>query len=265
MNVWYNETGRPLSSTSWLNAHHRAKLKERTAFARSLLDMRPRRIVDLGCGPGLWLETLNGIVPPDCEFVGIDSDSAALDEAKSRAKEWERSVQFLNVDIEKSSQNLPEADMFLAFNLFPYFTHPEKVLTAVKSRIAGSGRLVIRQYDGALLRFGPLDQGRRGRIEMSLHTSVMGSSEFQHYDLDRLFQLLASSSFENKHLEFELFQRASPYPEDFLQYVNNTIDWMARYAAEDASAELKRWQSEFLCRGSPPSYFVEVDLVGWLS
>ncbi len=50
-----NSTGRPLADAKWLENHHRAKLPERTAFAKKLAKLNPKNIVDLGCATGLWL------------------------------------------------------------------------------------------------------------------------------------------------------------------------------------------------------------------
>lgn len=73
-----NSSGKPLADTIWLENHHRAKLPERTAFAKRLVELHPKSIVDLGCASGLWLELLNQLLPEDCEFIGIDSDGEAL-------------------------------------------------------------------------------------------------------------------------------------------------------------------------------------------
>ena len=54
-----NSTGRPLADAKWLENHHRAKLPERTAFAKKLAKLNPKNIVDLGCATGLWLELLD--------------------------------------------------------------------------------------------------------------------------------------------------------------------------------------------------------------
>ena len=266
MDTWYNASGRPLSSTSWLETHHRAKLHERKLFAQSILNCGPKRIVDLGCGPGLWLDLLNGLIPTDCEFIGVDGDSAALDEAYRRAAHWTRPSRFLKLNIDEDFEQLPEADMFLAFNLFPYLTGPERVLSSIEPKIVNGGTLIIRQYDGALVRFGPLDQERRGRMEASLQASVLGSSEFRHYDLDLLFEAVASSNFKRKDLSFELFQRTAPYSREFIEYAYNTVEWVARHSSEDVSVDLEKWLAKNLSANSQrPSYFVEVDLVGWLS
>ena len=69
MNSEENSSGKPLANSSWLLNHHRAKIPERTAFAKRLAKLQPKKIVDLGCATGLWLELLNEILPQDCEFM----------------------------------------------------------------------------------------------------------------------------------------------------------------------------------------------------
>ncbi len=241
-------------------------MPERERFARSILNCEPKRIVDLGCGPGLWLELLNGLVSEDCEFIGIDSDNAAIDEARIRANGWSRKVQFLELDIEKQLDEIPEADLFLAFNVFPYLTNSAIVLDAIRLRLCRSGLLVLRQYDGALLRFGPLDQTKRSRLDNSLQASILGSDEFRHYDLDFVFQAVGASRFQKKEIKFELFQRTAPYPPEFVEYLTNTVEWTIAHTAEDISEELRQWLSQNKQTAfQSPSYFIEVDMVTWLS
>lgn len=85
-----NSSGKPLANSSWLLNHHRAKLPERTAFAKKLAELHPKKIVDLGCATGLWLELLNEFISSECEFVGIDSDIESLEMAISRSSAWSR-------------------------------------------------------------------------------------------------------------------------------------------------------------------------------
>jgi ubiquinone/menaquinone biosynthesis C-methylase UbiE len=115
-----NAAGKPLANAKWLEAHHRAKLPERTAFARRLAALSPRRIVDLGCATGLWLGLLNEVLPADCEFIGIDGDEQALDSALQRAESWQRQFSFLKLDLEADAADIPAADLTLAFNIFSY-------------------------------------------------------------------------------------------------------------------------------------------------
>jgi SAM-dependent methyltransferase len=266
MSKWRNASGRPLSSLSWLEAHHQAKLPERTSFAKTVLAVNPQRIVDLGCGPGMWLSLFNEHAAPQCELVGLDSDESAILLAQTAAEAWPRRTSFVSMDIEKYSDQIPEADVFLAFNIFPYLSDPISFLERLKSKITPGGMLVVRQYDGNLLRFGPIDQQQRLKIETSLYTALGGSQQFRHYDLDRVFDVVNRVSFPSKQLAFELFSRVSPFPPEFVEYFENTVQWTADYISDEAKDSLGRWSREYLTADAGlPSYFVEVDLVAWIS
>ncbi len=67
-----NASGRPLADINWLSNHHKAKLRERTAFAMQLAQYKPNSIVDLGCASGLWLELLDKYMPSECTFTKIN-------------------------------------------------------------------------------------------------------------------------------------------------------------------------------------------------
>ncbi|HEY0395842.1 MAG TPA: class I SAM-dependent methyltransferase [Candidatus Elarobacter sp.] len=266
MSNWRNASGRPLSAISWLEAHHRAKLAERTAFVRSVLKTNPKRIVDLGCGPGLWLELFNSEAAPSCEFLGIDVDTAAIELARTRAATWSRPTAFMQLDIEAASHEIPEADVFLAFNLFPYLSDPTQFLNHLHRQTRLGGVVAVRQYDGSLLRLGPMPHRTRNSVDLSLQAAILGSEQFRHYDMDRVFVALASSSFAARRIDFELFRRVSPYPPEFLEYLQNSIDWMMDYVSDFARPALQEWYEIHAQSGfSAPSYFMEVDLVAWLS
>ena len=100
-----NSSGKPLADTTWLEKHHRAKIPERQAFAKRLATLNPKRIVDLGCATGLWLELLNQTLPNNCEFIGIDTDENSLDIAAKRSKSWDRKSSFLQLNLEKETVN----------------------------------------------------------------------------------------------------------------------------------------------------------------
>ena len=96
-----NSSGKPLADANWLEIHHRAKLPERSAFARRLANLHPKSIVDLGCASGLWLDLLNQYIPSDCAFIGIDSDKESINLAKHRSEFWNRESNFMQMDLEK--------------------------------------------------------------------------------------------------------------------------------------------------------------------
>jgi SAM-dependent methyltransferase len=257
-----NSSGKPLANSSWLLNHHRAKIPERTAFAKRLAKLQPKRIVDLGCATGLWLELLNEIFPLDCEFIGIDSDIESLEIAISRSKSWSRKTSFMKLDIEKDAALIPSADLTLAFNIFPYINDLDTFLNSLVSKTP-HGTLAVRQYDGASIRFGPMPTTMRQKIEQELQVATGNSEKFRHYDLDRTFTALQNSAYNNIEYNFELFERISPFDQEFIPYYKGTMFWTCQHIS-DASAEfLSKWMDEDIYLKK--RYFYEVDLVALLS
>jgi len=256
-----NAAGRPLADANWLEAHHLAKLPERTAFATRLAALRPRRIVDLGCATGLWLELLNEVLPANCELIGIDSDEQSLNLASQRAEPWQRQVSFLKLDLEADAADIPAADLTLAFNIFSYIEDLNSFLTFL-SRRSPRGSLVIRQYDGASIRFGPMPTTDRQQVESTLRVATNRSERFRHYDLDRAFEFMRQSSYEHGTYEFELFARTS-FPVEFLDYYRGTLRWTRDLLSPTAASLLDTWLSA--SEENSGRYFFEVDLVAILS
>ncbi|QAZ67189.1 class I SAM-dependent methyltransferase [Solidesulfovibrio carbinolicus] len=265
MTSWINKSGRPLSSSEWLQIHHNAKINERMHFAKKILQSSPACIVDLGCGTGLWLNILDKIASANCHFIGIDGDTAAISKAKEISQNWKRSHEFIQSDIESSS-NIPCADMFLVFNMFSYVNDSLNFLNSLHKKLNKNGCVVIRQYDEGTMRFGPMDNKERFEIEMSLFTALSDSNMFRHYDIDRTIQAISASDFTQKDIEFDVFEKRSPYTNSFKHYLDETINWNAQFLSETARNLLIKWQEKYVATPNPEqSYFVEVDLVATLS
>lgn len=257
-----NSTGKPLADANWLEIHHRAKLPERIAFTKKLVALHPHSIVDLGCASGLWLELLNNFLPNECEFVGIDSDPESLNMAIKRSKLWNRKTSFIQIDLEKEVKKIPPSDLTLAFNIFPYIQDLDSFLKELSLRVP-RGALAIRQYDGASIRFGPMETEQRQKMEVDLRIATENSQKFHHYDLDRSFTAIRKSDYKLCDYWFELFERVSPFGDDFIPYYTETLNWTCDHLSDAASEQLRKWIAEdphMLNR-----YFYEVDLVALLS
>ena len=257
-----NSTGKPLADASWLAYHHQAKLPERTAFAKRMATLKPKSVVDLGCASGLWLDVLNQFLPTECEFIGIDCDEELLNAAIQRSTSWQRKASFLQLDLEHETSRIPPCDLTLAFNIFPYIQDLDSFVKVLSRRVP-RGMLAIRQYDGASIRFGPMPTSKRQEIENDLRVATENSQRFQHYDLDRTFNVLHHSSYQQCNYEFELFERSSPFPIDFLSYYNETLHWTCQLLSEKSVEYLRAWMdADPLMQNR---YFYEVDLVALLS
>jgi SAM-dependent methyltransferase len=218
----------------------------------------------LGCATGLWLEIFHELLPDTCEFIGLDTDPDALALARQRAASWKRQVSFEECDFELDAASIPAADLTLAFNVFSYIEDLPLFLDKLASRLP-RGNVAIRQYDGAGLRFGPMDTATRQSIEAALRAAVEPSVQFRHYDMDRVYSAIAHSSFTQRAVAFETFARASPFPDDFLEYYRGTMKWTLQHLSIDAAELLKCWLSDESDDFEPPRYFLEVDLTAVLS
>jgi SAM-dependent methyltransferase len=264
MTKWHNQTGKPLSSLDWLKIHHKAKLMERETFAKNILNqIKPKRIIDLGCASGLWLDVFNRFADKDCEFIGIDIDNDSIIEAEKLSKNWNRKVSFLNIDIASQSSKIPSGDIILAFNMFSYINDIDTFLNQIKLKLTKNGVFVIRQYDGGMIRFGPMSSDNRNYMDDSLYTAVSDSEQFKHYDMDRVYTAITNSKFVNKNLYFEIFQKHSPFAEDFNNYFKATVKWTANYLNSEETKELNKWYTKF--DNQPGYYFLENYLVSLLS
>ena len=257
-----NSTGKPLADAIWLENHHKAKLPERTDFVKRLAKLNPKSILDLGCASGLWLELLNKILPKECAFIGIDSDEEALYMAKERSCSWDRKVTFLHINLEQDIAQIPTSDLTLAFNIFPYIQDLDAFIEAIYLKNP-NGILAVRQYDGASIRFGPMSTSERQSMEADLRIATETSNKFRHYDLDRTFVALQNSNYTQKHYEFELFERSSPFPKDFIPYYKDTLEWTCQHISECSAQKLRNWMNEDSLMKN--RYFYEVDLIALLS
>lgn len=264
MSKWHNKTGKALSSLEWLETHHNAKLLERETFVKNILKkIKPKKIIDLGCASGLWLNLFNQYLPDECEFIGIDISSDSIEEAKKNSSNWKRKISFLNMDISKDFHKIPDGDLFLVFNMFPYIDDANSFIEEIRKKISNNGLFVIRQYDGGTIRFGPMRSENRNYMDDSLFTAVEGSKQFRHYDLDRVYKAIEDSTFLNKITYFETLQKHSPFMNEFHEYFKGTVEWTINYLNKEEAKNLQNWYKEY--HNQSGYYFLENYLVSFMS
>lgn len=262
MNTWRNVTGKQLSSIDWLVTHHKAKLTERMNFVSKNISKSDKTIVDIGCGPALWLDLIDKIASDDCTFIGIDSDEDTIKYAKKWLNHGIEKNIFFNYDIENELEKIPSADVILVFNMFSYIKDPDVFLEKLKHKLNPNGRVIIRQYDDGILRVGPLEEETRKSIDNSLYSSLILSNEFSHYDMDRVFNVINLASYPVKKIEMELYYKVSPYSKEVEKYIKEHLLWEQGYVSDSDKLLLNNWiEKQF----DNNSYFLGVDLVSFLS
>jgi SAM-dependent methyltransferase len=112
------------------------------AFVRRVGDA-PRRVLDLGCGPGHTTLLLAGAFP-DAAVVGLDRSEAFLDEARRQAP---TGVRFVHADV--TTPPLPETPAELVFARFVLSHLPARaaVLRGWFDALAPGGALAVEEVD----------------------------------------------------------------------------------------------------------------------
>lgn len=262
MNNWYNESGKELSSEEWLESHHRAKILERKKFIKMIIKDNDETIIDLGCGYGFWLEIINEYCDKTKTLYGVDIDSSAITRAKQRLKNAKCNVHFITCDMEQEIEKIPNANLILLLNMSCYIKDFSIFLEKIKKKLLPGGRLIIKQYDGSLLRIGPMCEKTRKIVDNSLYYSLSSSNEFYHYDIDRVYESVINSSFSSKVIKIDTYFKKAPYGDKEIKYIKGHIEWVKKYISEAAKIEFEQWiKDSFLKK----SYYLETDFVFILS
>lgn len=268
MQPWTNEAGAPLSGEAWLKAHHAAKLPERLSYLRSQLLGGTQRIIDIGCGPGHWLSLTGEVLGKDFQYVGIDFDESSIRLAKKCRDAIGCDAEFINSDLNNLQVEFGRANTVFMFNMLPYIKDPLSLITQMADRLSPRGRILVRQYDGALLRFGPLPEQLRWDIERELRAALIGSEKFKHYSMDGTIEALGQAariSGRDLTISFERFYRVSPFPDAFFEYYESTLNWTCEYLSDPTRTKLEAWMNQRSSSAGHPHYFTELDLVAVLS
>ena len=118
-------------------------------FTRSLAKGRsPLRILDVGCGSGIYLRSAYGI-NPEAQGVGIDMDESVAAQARDNMEQWSLSDRFriLHGDV-RTHPECPEAGFDLAtlYNATYYLeegAERREFFRVLKSKLAPGGTLAV--------------------------------------------------------------------------------------------------------------------------
>lgn len=123
---------------------------KRLAFCIEAIEQTPpRTVIDVGCGTGdLLTRPLAERFPAIC-FIGLDSDEASLQYARSRPSL--SNLSFANAR-QMTSDQAP-IDLIIASEVIEHVESPEEFLGALRARLDSHGRLILTLPNG----YGPFE------------------------------------------------------------------------------------------------------------
>jgi SAM-dependent methyltransferase len=131
----------------WLVRESREREEECSTLLKTL-DLKPGQTVcDLGCGNGFYSLKMAKLVAPEGKVLAVDiqPEMLRLLTARADAAEIDNARPILGTLVDPK---LPEGavDLVLLVDVYHEFSHPEKMLRAVRKALKPTGRVALVEY-----------------------------------------------------------------------------------------------------------------------
>jgi ubiquinone/menaquinone biosynthesis C-methylase UbiE len=236
--IYMNECGLPLNSIEWLETHHRSKAPERTQMIRDLRLERGSRVVDAGCGPGLWSPMLARAIGPEGRITGVDISIEALVTAQRRSQDkwYARQLQLRRGTLEQLPVQPGTAHMIFSANVSQYLPDPVSTFAAMGRYLAPGGRLAIKDIDFGTMRFSNIDAGLQARVLQAREQweQIRVEQDYTFEDSwvgSKLAGYLRAAGYEDVEEKTYHIVRRFPLSQDFHFYLQGIAEW---FVCEDA-------------------------------
>ncbi|HZS75304.1 MAG TPA: methyltransferase domain-containing protein [Ktedonobacteraceae bacterium] len=228
--VYVNESGLPLNAIEWLETHHRSKAPEREQMIRDLKIKKGSRVVDAGCGPGLWIPLLAQAIGRRGRITGVDISPEALVTAQQRNQEYSEQVQYKLGSIEQLPVQPGVVDFIFSANVSQYLPDPVETFRAMGRYLKPGGRIAIKDIDFGSMRFYSVDRGLQERVFSARkrweHIRVNEGYAFEDSWVGgKLAGYLEEAGFEKVQERQYRIVRRYPLPEDFRFYLQGITRW----------------------------------------
>ncbi|MEO7020627.1 MAG: methyltransferase domain-containing protein [Ktedonobacteraceae bacterium] len=248
--VHVNECGLPLNAIEWLVTHHQSKLVERERMIQDLHLKDGARVVDAGCGPGLWSPLLARAIGSRGRIIGVDLSAEALVTARQRGRDqwYEGRVKYK----QSSMEHLPVASgsvhTIFSANVSQYLPEPVETFATLGRYLLPGGQLVIKDIDFGTLRFSGIDPALQARVfqARAQWEDVRVSQEYAFEDSwvgSKLAGYLRAAGYEDVQEKVYTIVRQAPLAPDFRAYLQGIGSW-------------------FICEGAP--FLAQADVRSWL-
>ena len=248
--VHVSESGLPLNAIEWLERHHRSKAPEREQMIRDIRFERGSKVVDAGCGPGLWVPLLARAIGLQGHILGVDISPEALITAhrRSQGKWYQGLVQYKHSSLEQLPVAFRSVDIIFSANVSQYLADPVTTFAAMSRYLVRGGRLAIKDIDFGTMRFHNIDTGLQARVfrarERWERQRVDAGYPFEDSWIgSKLAGYLQAAGYEEVQEKSYRIVRRYSLSQDFRFYLQGIADW-------------------FVCEGAP--LLGEEDPIHWL-
>jgi len=246
-----NEGDLEFINIAWLVDHHLTKENKRRQMVADF-DLKPGSFVlDLGCGPGLWSPMLADEVKPKGKVIGIDFSPALIDYANNNLENesLKDMIEFKVGDFYDIPFEDNTFDTVFFGNCFAYVTDSLKTLTEQKRVTKNGGKVIAKDFDGAVIIFHPIEPDLSGRI---LAATAKGLKEnksnppFDNYVGRKMHGLLIKAGLSNVSTKSYAIQKLAPLAPEAKRYIKGNAEWYVKIGEEYLSKnDVQKWRSHF--------------------
>jgi SAM-dependent methyltransferase len=127
--------------SSWPPEDSYGRLKRLRFVDETIAALRPRRILDVGCGSGTQLTRPLAEAFPEIEILAVDDDARSV--AWARAQRPPANLRFDAPDAVEGA-----FDLVIASEVLEHVVAPDRFLAGLRGRLAPGGRLVLTVPNG---------------------------------------------------------------------------------------------------------------------
>lgn len=272
------DQGLEFTAADWLIDHHRADEEVRRRIVADLELRAGDRMLDVGCGPGLWLPLLAERVAPGGRVEGIDA-SAELTRSATRTVRGAPGGVAVGV-ARADFTALPYADdtfdLSFSANCLAYTPNRLDLLADQRRVTRPGGRVVAKDYDGGVLVVHPLDPALTASV-VTAAAGVLAAQEADDEDGEvgfdnsvgrRLPALLRAAGLIDVTTRSYAVQTCAPLSREERRTIAVNARWYGETAAPRLTPEdLDRWRAAFdpedpgCILDHPDFYFCMLDVV----
>jgi SAM-dependent methyltransferase len=259
-----------MASTDWLTTHFLAKSANRIRDLTSLPIALGSKVLDLCCGPGLFIPHLLDLVGPRGHVTGLDQDPISLDAAHQRLKaQPHQNWDLHHASLEEECKKLEGYDVVLLFNSIGYFPDPFGVIRLIATKLRSGAVIIVKDFDLESFFFQPRDAALWAKLIVSAKAKNDGENpiSFNNF-LGRKVHTLHTAYKFREHANDTWTQLMTfPFNEFETEYLWRNVECLLKQAGGECPSDVRDYFKRMFFPPTPEFFsyqdamFVEVEYV----